>query len=84
MKQFWQRLSKREKGLVALAAAILLLVLGRYLVVAPFLERREWVKNQLEIQPQLLEKNIRYLSRKQEIEDALEKARGDLKSLEPA
>jgi len=84
MKRIWQRLSKREKGLVACALLIFFLVLGRYLFVTPFLERREWVKSQLEIQPQLLEKNLRYLSRKKEMEEALEKARGELKSLEPA
>jgi hypothetical protein len=29
--------------------------------VTQFLERREWVKSQLENQPQLLQKNLRYL-----------------------
>ena len=84
MKRIWQRLSKREKGAVALALFILLLVLGRYFLVAPLLERREWMKSQLEIQPQLLEKNLRYLSQKKELEEALEKAKGELKSLEPS
>jgi hypothetical protein len=84
MKQIWQRLSKREKGLVACAFAVLLLVLVRYLLIGPFLERREWVRSQLDIQPQLLDRNIRYLGRRQEMEDALEKARTELKSLEPS
>ncbi len=83
MKRIWQRLSKREKGLVVLSLFLFLLVLGRYIIVSPFLERREWVKNQLEIQPQLLEKNLRFLNRKSEITEGLEKIRGDLKSIDP-
>ncbi|MGH7770783.1 MAG: type II secretion system protein GspM [Candidatus Binatia bacterium] len=83
MKRIWQRLSKREKGLVISAILILLMVLARYLVVSPFLERRQWVRSQLEIQPQLLEKNLRYINQKGEIMAALEKDRGELKGLEP-
>jgi len=56
--------------------------LGRYFLVSPLLERREWVKNQLEIQPQLLEKNLRYTGQKAQMVAALEKARGELKLLE--
>ncbi len=82
MKRIWQRLSKRERGLVVLTLFILLLVLGRYFLVSPFLERREWVKSQLEIQPQLLEKNLRYISQKAEMEASLKKARGELKVTE--
>jgi Tfp pilus assembly protein PilO len=84
MKRLWQRLSKRERGLVALTLAIFLLVLGRYLMLSPLLERRAWVRNQLEIQPQLLEKNLRYTSQKAELTAGLEKARGELKTLEPS
>lgn len=84
MKRIWQRLSKRERGLVVLTLLFLLLVLGRYFLVSPLLERREWVKSQLEIQPQLLEKNLRYLNQKAEMAAALEKARGELKALEPS
>lgn len=82
MKRIWQRLSKREKGLVALTLFIFLLVLGRFLLVSPFLARREWVKSQLEIQPQLLEKNLRYVGQKAEMAASLEKARGEIKVLE--
>lgn len=82
MKRIWQRLSKREKGLVVLTLFISLLLLGRYFLVSPFLERREWVKNQLEMQPQLLEKNFRYIGHKGQMMAALEKARGELKALE--
>jgi len=82
MNRIWQRLSRREKGLVVLTLFIFLVVLGRYLVVSRLLERREWIKSQLEIQPQLLEKNLRYVNQRAEIIAGLEKARGELKSLE--
>ena len=82
MKNWWQRLSGREKGLAGAAAAILLLIVAQTLIVHPYLERREWVKTQLEVEPQRLEKNLRYLARKQEMTGALESARGDLKERE--
>ncbi len=84
MKRLWQRLSKRERALAGLGLAILLLVLGKYMLVAPFLEREQWVKEQLEIQPQLLDKNLRYIGRKAELTAGLEKARAELKSVEPS
>ena len=84
MKRIWQRLSKRERGLVVLTLFISLIVLGRYLLVTPFLARREWVKSQLEIQPQLLEKNLRYVGQKAEMAAGLERARGELKAVEPS
>ena len=84
MKRLWERLSKREKGLVALTLLILFSVIARYFLVSPFLERREWVKSQLEIQPQLLEKNLRYIGLKAEIQAGLERARGELKAVEPS
>jgi type II secretory pathway component PulM len=83
MRKLWQRLSRREKSLVLLAVSALVLVLGRYSLFDPFVERREWVKNQIELQPQHLAKNLRYLAQKKEIEADLEKSRGELKSLEP-
>lgn len=83
MNRYWQRLSKRERGLVVASGVILVLVLARYLLITPILDRREWVKNQLEIQPQLLEKNLRYLGQKEEMAAALEAARGELKNAEP-
>ena len=84
MKRVWQRLSKREKTLVVSSLVILLVVLGRYFLVSPFLERREWIKSQLEIQPQLLQKNLRYVGQKSELAAGLEKAQGELKTIEPS
>ena len=84
MKRLWERLSKREKGLVVLTFFIFVLVIARYFLVFPLLERREWIKSQLEIQPQLLEKNLRYIGLKAEIGAGLEKARGELKAVEPS
>lgn len=84
MRRIWQRLSKREKGLVVLTLFIFLLVSGRYILVSPYLERREWVKGQLEIQPQLLEKNLRYIGQKEQMAAYLERARGELKTIEPS
>jgi len=71
MKRFWER-SKREKVLILASFAILLLVLGHYFLIVSYLQHREWVKNQLEIQPQLLEKNLRFIDRKVEIESGLQ------------
>lgn len=83
MNSFWQKLSKRERSLAALTALILLIFIGKYAVVSPFLERREWVKNQLESQPQLLTKNLRYLGQKETMLAALEAARAEIKAQEP-
>lgn len=82
MKLFWQRLSKREKTLVGAAAAVLLLVLGRFLIVSPLMERRAWVKSQMEVLPPLHAKNMQHLSQKEAIEKAHEKAKVDLQALE--
>jgi uncharacterized protein YneF (UPF0154 family) len=83
MKQFWQRLSQRERGLVVVTVIIIFLVLARYMVIGPFMERREWVQTQLEIQPQLLEKNIRFLGQKDELMATLEATQNELKAKEP-
>lgn len=83
MKHFWQRLSRRERRLAVATFVVLLAGFGRYVVVGPFLERWEWVKNQLEIQPGLLEKNLRYLGQKEELTAALESARNEIKAREP-
>ena len=80
MKQVWGRLSKRERGLVLTTVLILLLVLGRISVIGPYMAHREWVQTQLEIQPQLLEKNLRYIGQKERLSAALEAARNDVKS----
>lgn len=82
MKQLWQRLSKRERGLVVATVVILVVVLGRISVVSPYMARREWVQTQLEIQPQLLEKNLRYIGQKEQLNAALEAARNDIKARE--
>ena len=82
MKSLWERLSKREKGMVFLAFSIFFLVLGRFFVVEPYSARREWVKSQLEIQANLLEKQNRYLKRKMQIEGDLRQLRPKLGSLE--
>lgn len=83
MKRFWQRLSQRERALVGVTGAILLLFFGKYLIVSPFLERRETVKNELESQPELLEKNLRYLGQKEALAASLEAARSGIKAREP-
>jgi Tfp pilus assembly protein PilO len=83
MKRFWERLSQRERGLVVVTLAILIILLARYFIIGPFLERREWVNSQLELQPQLLEKNLRYLARKDEFAAGLEAARSEIKTREP-
>ncbi len=83
MKRFWQRLSRRERGLVGATGAILLLFFAKYLIVSPFLERRETVKNELESQPELLEKNLRYLGQKEALAASLEAARNGLSAREP-
>lgn len=82
MKRLWQRFSKREKGFLTLTLIIFLLVLGRYFLVSPLLERRVWVKSQIEIQSQILGRDLRYITQKEEIQAVLEKARGGLKELE--
>jgi Tfp pilus assembly protein PilO len=84
MKRLWHKLTQREKTLAVAALCILILVLARYLLLTPFLERREWVRDQLEMQPQLLEKHLRYLNQKKEIAAALEAARAELKAIEPS
>jgi Tfp pilus assembly protein PilO len=83
MSDLWRRLSKRERGLTLLTAVILVVFIAKYAVITPFLERREWVKNQLEIQPQLLQKNLRYLGQKEALLGALETARAQIKMQEP-
>jgi Tfp pilus assembly protein PilO len=83
MKRLWQRLSRRERGLVFITLAILVVALARYLVILPFLERWDWVKNQLEVQPQLLEKNLRLIAQQNNLTAALDAAQKELKLREP-
>ena len=84
MKQFWQRLSQRERGLVFLTGAIVLFFIGKVAIATPLLERRATIRDQLESQPQLLQKNLRYLSQKDSLLAALAAARNQIKSIEPA
>lgn len=83
MRRIWERLSKRERGLVIATVLTLLVILARVSIVSPYMERREWVQTQLEIQPQLLEKNLRYIDQKEELVAALDAARNEIKSREP-
>ena len=84
MKKFWQRLSQRERALVYLTGAILLFFIGKAAIATPLLNRQARVKGQLESQPLLLQKNLRYLSQKDSLLAALEVARNQIKSVEPA
>jgi len=84
MKQFWQRLSQRERGLVFLTGAIVLFFIGKMAIATPLLERRATIKGQLESQPQLLQKNLRYLSQKDSLMAALAAAHNQIKAIEPA
>lgn len=83
MNQFWQRLSKRERSLVVFTLVIIFVVLARYVLIGPFVERWDWVRNQLEMQPQLLEKNLRFLGQKEEMVAMLEATQTELKAREP-
>jgi len=83
MSNFWQKLSKRERSLVVVSALILAAFIVKFAILSPFLQRREWVKNQLESQPQLLAKNVRYLGQKDTMLAALEAARAQIKAQEP-
>jgi hypothetical protein len=83
MNQFWQRLSKRERSLVVFTVVIVVVVIARYVLIGPFFERWEWVRSQLEIQPQLLEKNLRFLGQKDELVAMLEATQNELKAREP-
>ncbi len=80
MKQYWQRLSRRERGLAILSGVILLVFIGKYVLVTPLLERRAWVTEQLGSQPQLLSKNLRYLGQSEAMLAGLESARGQIQA----
>ena len=82
MNNFWQRLSKRERALVFLTAAILLVFVAKYAVVTPYIEHRAWVQGQLESQPRLLAKNLRYLAQKEAMVTGLEAARAQIQAQE--
>lgn len=84
MKQLWQRFSRRERGLVLVTGAIVLFFIGKVAIVTPLIERQARIKGQLESQPQLLQKNLRYLSQKDSLLAALASARTQIKSIEPS
>ncbi len=83
LRRIWQRFSAREKGLFIVSIVIFVMLLGRSFVLNPYLQRRDWVISQLEIQPQRLEKNLRYIDRKNDIIANLEQTRAELKAKEP-
>jgi ACT domain-containing protein len=83
MSDFWRRLSRRERTLVVLTGIILVMFVIKYAVVTPFMNRRAWIKTQLESQPQLLAKNLRYLGQKEAMLAGLESARAQVQSQEP-
>src|SRR4026208_224737 len=83
MKAIWQKFSRRERGLVALTVLVLLAFAAKYAVITPFLQRRESVQRQLESQPQLLTKNLRYVGQKEAMLAALDAARVETKPQEP-
>lgn len=83
MKNYWEGFSLREKRLILITLVILLVVVGKQFVVDPLMERRVWVRSQLDRQPQLLEKNLRYLSQKDAMAKSLESARAQIKAREP-
>ena len=84
MKKFWLRLSKRERTIFFLAFSLFALVVARYLVINPYLSRRAWVKDQLEVKYQQLENQNRYLGRGKELEEQIKILRVRLKQLESA
>ena len=83
MNHFWQKLSRRERTLVILTGVILLIFVGKYAVVTPLIERRAFVKQELENQPALLTKNLRYLGQRETMVAGLESARGQIQAQEP-
>lgn len=68
--------------MVFLALSIFFLVLGRNLVVEPYLARMKWVKSQLEIKTRLLEKQYRYMNRRSQFEGDLGQLSTKLEVLE--
>ncbi len=84
MKELWQRLSARERSLVYLTGVILLFFIVKAGIATPLLERQARTKAQLDSQPQLLQKNLRYLSQKESLLAALQAARSQIKAIEPA
>jgi hypothetical protein len=83
MSDFWRRLSRRERALMTLTFIILVVFAIKYAIVTPFVSRRTWVKSELESQPQLLAKNLRYVGQKEAMLAGLELARAQIQAQEP-
>ena len=82
MKNLWLRLSQREKVIFSLAFLLFALLVARYLVVNPYLARRAWVKEQLEIRGRQLQNHSRYLNREKEIQEQIQSLKARVKDLE--
>jgi Tfp pilus assembly protein PilO len=63
----WNRLSRRERALIAAAAAVLGLALLRFLVVSPFLNYRESLRDEITVHRDMLENARAYLTRAGEV-----------------
>lgn len=83
MSDFWRRLSRRERALVTLTLIILAIFIVKYAVIAPYTSRRAWVKSQLESQPDLLAKNLRYLAQRESMLAGVAAARAQIQAQEP-
>lgn len=83
MSDFWRRLSRRERALVTLTLIILAIFIVKYAVIAPYTSRRAWVKSQLESQPDLLAKNLRYLAQRESMLAGVAAARAQIHAQEP-
>ena len=63
----WNRLSKRERTLIAAAGAVLGLALLRFLIVSPFLSYRESLRDEIAAHRDMLENARAYLARAGEV-----------------
>ena len=84
MTKLWLRLNQRERTIVLVALSLLGLVLVRYLIVDPYLGRRAWVINQLEVLSQLLEKQKRFITQGKAFGQQTESLEAELKGLNSA
>jgi len=82
MIRFWNRLSKRERGLALLAMAVFVGIMLYDRVLTPLIERRTWVREQLVSQPELFKRSVQYLGREREIQARLDEARRRIKSMD--
>ena len=80
--RFWNRLSKRERGLALLAMIVFVGIIFYDRVVTPLIERRTWVRDQLLSQPELFNRSMQYLGREKEMKTRLEEARRRVKAMD--